>query len=303
MDYSLQYQHTLIKMVYHCQQCNQPIMTVHHCPVEGCTTRYCSSACRHKDLRENGHARFVCKKVHPFEDTTNYIMSPQANTGLAASRFIKRGQTIMVETSAAREQGNFKTLPKSILSRLQELEPRPSGPIVDNDTYLSKFQYNSYNERIFLNFAYMNHSCKPVADFYFVSEYNVILVIALFDIDVGQEITVNYLSEYKKDRRQALLDQWGFYCQCHGCTDKKTGIVIDLIATITHQLAATTDPDKVLELCDKQLAMYDLIQASPIMYYEMYTTKSHCAASRQDRNYFAYLANRYMHSFLKSVIV
>lgn len=290
-------------MTYHCQQCNQPISTVHQCPVEGCTTRYCSNDCMFKDHRENGHSRFVCKKVKPFEDTTNYIIVPGCNTGLAAAHSIKRGQAIMVETAAAHKQDDFKKLPRSIIARLSELEPRPSGLINDKYKYLSKFQYNSYNGSIFINFAFMNHSCMPTADFYYVSEYNIILVIALQDIQIGQEITVNYLGGFKKNRRQELLTRWSFNCQCSGCTDTKSNILIELIATINDKIKSSTCSADILELCDKQISMYDQINASPIMYFEIYIIKSHNTIRNDERRYLKYLADRYMNIFLKDVIL
>lgn len=290
-------------MTYHCQQCNQPISTVHQCPVEGCTTRYCSKDCMFKDHRENGHYRFVCKKVKPFEDTTKYIIVPGCNTGLAAAHPIKQGQSIMVETAAAHKHDNFKKLPRSIIARLSELEPRPSGLIKDKSTYLSKFQYNSYNDSIFINFAFMNHSCMPNADFYYVSEYNIILVIALQDIEIGQEITINYLTEFQKNRSQALMTRWNFNCQCSGCTDTKNNILIELIGTINDKIKSATCSADILKLCDKQLSMYDQINASPIMYYEIYIIKSHNTVCNDKRRYLVCLANHYMNIFLKGVIV
>ena len=160
---------------------------MYKCPVEGCSIQYCSRYCQQKDVRVNAHKQFACKRVVPFETVCKYIDVPGCNTGVAARHPIKRGQPILVETSALYRDDDFAKTPRAIKNRVMDLEPRPGGTIVD------RFKYNARQDHIFLNFASINHSCIAVAECHYIEEHKIIIVIASQNIQEGEEITVNYL--------------------------------------------------------------------------------------------------------------
>ena len=74
---------------------------------------------------------------------------------------------------------------------------------------------------IFLDTARINHSCVPNAENTFrdrITDTNV--VIANQDIKEGDEITISYINRLLPlaTRREILMEQWGFRCQCPACS-------------------------------------------------------------------------------------
>jgi hypothetical protein len=64
------------------------------------------------------------------------------------------------------------------------------------------------------------------------------------DIEAGEEITVSYFSgTHIRDERQAMLNKWGFRCNCLACQDtpdsKKTELNFAQLARLSQQLEAT----------------------------------------------------------------
>jgi len=74
---------------------------------------------------------------------------------------------------------------------------------------------------LFATSSRANHSCRPNAAFC-VRESGELALLAISEIDEGEEITVSYLSEadllVPRSRRQRMLRNWGFECDCSRCS-------------------------------------------------------------------------------------
>lgn len=278
--------------VYHCQQCNQPIRTIHRCPKPCCTTVYCSHMCRNIDKLKNGHDKWVCGKVDPFEIQCKIVQIDGRNNGVVSNESLVQGELVLVETPSIEQDSDFSKIPHSILARLYELEPRPSKDLQ------SKFQFNEQVDRIFINFANFNHSCKPNADFLFLKDYNIMVVVATTTIPPNTEITINYFGGIQKDMQTKLYDRWRFRCTCIGCTNKRFNTIINVIATLKEQLAESDDVIESMRICDKLLSFYPLIEASPMAYYEVYTVKSELALTHYDSSMYALIAYKHFNKCL-----
>jgi len=73
----------------------------------------------------------------------------------------------------------------------------------------------------------MNHSCDPNSkqDVTDDIEDNNIAVIALKDIQKGEEITISYINLKnieKKERRKQLKIDYNFECNCKRCEEEDT---------------------------------------------------------------------------------
>lgn len=275
---------------HHCRQCNQPIKSIYRCP--DCTTVYCSHMCRQRDT-QHGHKKFVCGKVGPFEDLCRIVQFPGRNNGVVATQSLKPGDFILVETPSINRDSDLSKIPPSILDRLYELEPRPSKDL------LRKFQYNAQLDRIFINFSYLNHSCKPNADFMYLKQYNIVVVVAVTAIPRDTEITINYFGGIEKDRRNKLYDRWGFHCECVGCTNKRFNTILNIIATLKDQIRTSDSIENCQTACDKLLELYPSIEASPLAYYEVYTIKAELASTPYEQSIYSLIAHKHFNKCLK----
>eukprot|EP00727_Mastigamoeba_balamuthi_P014696 m51a1_g9852 hypothetical protein (613) ;mRNA; r:1973854-1975692 len=69
-----------------------------------------------------------------------------------------------------------------------------------------------------------NHSCAPSADLRcWLDEGNMASVVALRNIDAGEEVTISYVDPCAplEDRRTALWAQYGFTCHCSKCRHQR----------------------------------------------------------------------------------
>ena len=84
---------------------------------------------------------------------------------------------------------------------------------------------------LFLTMSRINHSCRPNVNFFWRGDLQKLVVIALADIQVGQELYGSYgPSELMdtKGRREHLLKEFGFHCMCSMCVAAQTdGGVMD----------------------------------------------------------------------------
>ena len=80
------------------------------------------------------------------------------------------------------------------------------------------YRTNAFNNGLFLMLAKFNHSCYPNAEIV-VNEDATRDVIAIDDIEKGEEIVHNYLNNVYEatSRRKEILERWNFHCNCRFC--------------------------------------------------------------------------------------
>lgn len=68
--------------------------------------------------------------------------------------------------------------------------------------------------------SYISHSCEPNAKFEFLNGDHTLSVVALKDLQEGDELFVSYVSPdlSKKQRKKLIMDTYGFVCKCPKCT-------------------------------------------------------------------------------------
>jgi hypothetical protein len=114
----------------------------------------------------------------------------------------------------------------SILGRSQGIQPLLS--LKDHVTVLSIFRSNAFNlgsrspiqQAVFRQISRINHSCVPNAQGNFHDTLGSLNVHATRDIQVGEELTLNYLQEEgaaRESRQSRLLSGYGFTCDCPAC--------------------------------------------------------------------------------------
>lgn len=71
-----------------------------------------------------------------------------------------------------------------------------------------------------IEIARMNHSCKPNTTYDFWTKDGVVVAKAMQKIAKGEELTIPYCSVRwdRKARQNFLSKNYGFLCQCDGCT-------------------------------------------------------------------------------------
>jgi hypothetical protein len=98
----------------------------------------------------------------------------------------------------------------------------------DHVTILSIFRSNAFNlgnrspmqQAVFRRISRMNHSCVPNSQGNFHETLGSLNVHATRDIQVGEELTLNYLQEEgaaRESRQSRLLSGYGFTCDCQAC--------------------------------------------------------------------------------------
>merc|ERR1712039_587137 len=78
---------------------------------------------------------------------------------------------------------------------------------------------------LYATLSRLNHSCDPKACT--SSEGDKAVLKALRTISAGEEVTASYLPADSlklplQERRQALAQTWGFWCQCPRCISEET---------------------------------------------------------------------------------
>ena len=74
---------------------------------------------------------------------------------------------------------------------------------------------------LFLVGAMMESNCSPNCSFFTAKKGSRLSVIALRDLEVGEPVSIDYGNNYYRptlERREELLSNYGFQCQCKSCT-------------------------------------------------------------------------------------
>jgi hypothetical protein len=78
----------------------------------------------------------------------------------------------------------------------------------------------AFQEAVFPRISRMNHSCIPNAQGNFHEPLGCFNIHAIRDIEVDEELTLNYLHEHisiRDSRQGRLLKGYGFVCECPAC--------------------------------------------------------------------------------------
>ncbi|TLD36300.1 mynd finger and set [Venturia nashicola] len=74
---------------------------------------------------------------------------------------------------------------------------------------------------LFIEISRINHSCVPNCAQRWDGKKRVMIIVPVRRIEVGEEITVTYLVNVEvmvvKERRESLMKDFGFWCECERC--------------------------------------------------------------------------------------
>lgn len=204
--------------------------------------------------------------------------------GVFSKKKFKQGKILFVEKPVTFIKQDIKS--KYIKQQVMlNLHPRPAREY----TLAEKVHYNAIDGQLYLNASFINHECMPNAQYYYMEQFKVLIIIAMLDIDIDQEITISYLDRPYVDRQQLLLERYGFKCQCKTCTNKKhseffikLGICYNII---TDEVCAYENSYKS---CHKILEILDAVDAPMLYYLEIYKILHKCALKNNDRRHLFY---------------
>jgi len=99
---------------------------------------------------------------------------------------------------------------------------------VENSGYCGRFYTNAMNyggdAALFPQMAMANHSCRPNAEFVDRTDIGQQLLVVIYVIEAGEEISINYMpmedegTDTKEVRQEFLRRFYGFQCCCKACT-------------------------------------------------------------------------------------
>ncbi|KAI1138320.1 SET domain-containing protein [Hypoxylon sp. FL0543] len=170
---------------------------------------------------------------------------PGKGKGVIATRRISRAEPIMADWAALVVDLNFPTSVKRAQGyRLLHIavdqlsEPDRvlllarnnvfSADIVEDVLRTNAFSFALAGEThmaLYPKVARVNHACRPNAFIRFTPSSLAVSVVALKDIEPGEEISITYVPMGKtREERRAGLSKWGFNCTCSLCTGSKAEI-------------------------------------------------------------------------------
>ena len=168
--------------------------------------------------------------------------------GLVASRDFNVGGLIFEEKSIVKDLSDVVTsfsseiIGKHIVTELSKLSEETQSDFFDltrrqnvptHTKYRDAFAIflnNSIAGHLFLNLSLINHSCMPNTMWWMKSEQSqqeIQELRAIREIKVGEEITASYLDPFtsflqnKQEKRDGLLKDWNFWCECPKCVDSE----------------------------------------------------------------------------------
>ncbi|KAI1806354.1 SET domain-containing protein [Daldinia bambusicola] len=196
-------------------------------------------------LNDSGYTHikhFLNNSAGPAYEVTDI---PGKGKGVIATRHIKRAEAIMADwavlivsldfpTAVMRTQG-YRFLhtavdqladPDRVLSLARSSSF--SVDIIEDILRTNSFSFTLADEphmALYPDVSRVNHACRPNSYIRFTPSTLAVSVVALKDIDPGEEITITYvpLGNTKDERREAL-QKWGFECTCSLCTASKTEV-------------------------------------------------------------------------------
>ncbi|KAI1383977.1 SET domain-containing protein [Hypoxylon trugodes] len=170
---------------------------------------------------------------------------PGKGKGMVATRHIKQAEPIMADWAAIIVNLDFPTSVRRLQGyRLlhkaadQLLDPDRvltlarssafSGDIMEDVLRTNAFSFTLSGEShmaLYPDVARVNHACRPNAFIRFTPSSLAVSIVAMRDIEPGEEIYITYVPLGKtREERHAGLQKWGFNCTCSLCTASKAEI-------------------------------------------------------------------------------
>ena len=189
---------------------------------------------------------------------TQFISPRGRGLGLRATRYIPRGTPILHEQELFSVVDGSNLTPTNSAAvgfqalfcptRCQTNRERFEANCLEMETDA----HGNMIRGIFLQAARINHSCVPNAYPAWNPDLQLLTVLAIIDIPEGKEIFINYhAGEYRKgkdQRRQHLLNDYGFHCLCSACADTVFGRASEVRRTRMRDLyrSLETSPNPTL---------------------------------------------------------
>ncbi|KAI0827489.1 SET domain-containing protein [Hypoxylon sp. FL0890] len=170
---------------------------------------------------------------------------PGKGKGVIATRRINRAEPIMADWAALVVDLNFPTSVKRaqgyrLLHVAVDQLSHPdrvlilahnsvfSADIVEDVLRTNAFSFALAGEThmaLYPKVARVNHACRPNAFIRFTPSSLAVSIVALKDIEPGEEISITYvpMGKTREERRAGLL-KWGFNCTCSLCTGSKAEV-------------------------------------------------------------------------------
>lgn len=263
----------------HCHQCRGPINNPTKC--DKCNFMYCCHACKMKDdvhKKLCGHCgTFVDDfEVRDTEDGRGY--------GVFSKKQIKQGKILFVEKPVTVVNQDIKSnyIKQQVMLTLH---PRPAR----EHTLTEKIHYNTIDGQLYLNASFINHECMPNTQYYYMEQFKLLVVIAMRDIDIDQEITISYLDRPYIDRKQLLFKRYDFECRCKTCANKKHSELFTKLGIcyniITDEVCVYENSYKS---CHKILEILDALDAPMLYYLEVYKISHKRALENNDGRHLFY---------------
>ncbi|KAI1458850.1 SET domain-containing protein [Annulohypoxylon moriforme] len=166
--------------------------------------------------------------------------------GLVATRTIKAGELIMARTPGLMVNENAihklgkKTVSELLIRAVDDLPSQHREGLLNLSTHSAASDYgnriykilqtNSFRTgyhdgdnpfySLFAEVSRLNHDCRPNCAYYFDHLDFHQKVLAVRDIEVGEELTIAYYDpvQIHSVRQEKLHKEWGFHCSCKRCT-------------------------------------------------------------------------------------
>ncbi|KAI5856722.1 SET domain-containing protein [Durotheca rogersii] len=179
------------------------------------------------------------------EAASRIVDIPGKGKGVVATRNIGRAEVIMADWASLLVDLDFPTRVRrtrgyTLLHKAVDQLPDPdrvlqlarssaySADIIEDVLRTNSFSYSFAGEphmALYPNIARVNHACRPNAFVRFTPISLAVSLVALRDIEAGEEINITYIPlGTARNERQAALRKWGFNCTCSLCTASKTEI-------------------------------------------------------------------------------
>ena len=106
---------------------------------------------------------------------------------------------------------------------------------------------------VFLRISRLNHACSPNCEVVWKDESQCQEVVAIRDIENGDELTICYLNIENRmktaEERKKILRPYGFCCSCRDCAGEEDVQKIRRFQEMNKILKGKDETDEIVQLC------------------------------------------------------
>jgi hypothetical protein len=215
-------------LVDFCAFCYAPAKELLNCG-QCLKRRYCSKDCQRSDWKEASHKHFCCKAGEIGIDY-EVRQAEEHGLGMFACRRFEKDEMIMAERPILKvDDFDLNSLPdldqvpssfRLAIGALRPIGGSVQEKFIINGMVSTNSSASVQQTGLFVTMSRANHSCLGNTEYMFLDERRVIILVASRDIQEGEEITFSYQGcEKPKERKEMLLDYYGFVCRCSACTN------------------------------------------------------------------------------------